>query len=144
MPKKQQNERAFQTWIKSAWGDFLSQIHPGLSCDEGVPDLLLLTPSGLMPAEIKVGLIEGQTLWTEKIRPSQVAWHRRLADAGGSSFFITGVWADGNWRAFAFNGAIADQWETTGFKIGDTEAIELDTTDFYTSVADFLFRNLDV
>ena len=107
-----------------------------MGMNPGFADLLALTPSGFLPIELKIGTIdENNVLWCSEIRPAQIAWHRNLANHGGDSVFVVGVWA-GKWNAYIFESTISPEWDRTGFKI-DSEAYPL-LDDLETSVASFM------
>lgn len=149
MTKTQKNiqpdERAFQTWFKNNFLDWHSQVHPGLSADPGLPDLLCLISDRVVPLELKIAAIEQedehQVIWSKEIRPSQIRWHTSLAVAGGFSALIIGVWAGTSWRVFAVNACLAKQWHESGFEVGP-EAIEIDPDDLVNGLADFMFSEL--
>ena len=142
MKKIQPDERDFQNWLKQNYFGWHTQVHPGIGCDVGVPDLILLTPSGLLPVEVKIGMLEDQILWSKEIRPSQIRWHESLANAGGDSIFIVGVWADNFWRVFVVDSRDAHLWDTSGFRIG-IEAIELNPDSLTSGITDFVYDYLE-
>lgn len=141
----QPDERAFQTWFKNNFLDWNSQVHPGLSADPGLPDLLCLISDRIVPLELKIGSIEldehQHVIWSKEVRPSQIRWHTSLSVAGGFSALIIGVWAGTSWRVFAVNSCLAKQWHTKGFEIGP-EAIEINPDDLVNGLADFMFSEL--
>lgn len=126
---KQNNERAFQNFIKDtirAEGGWYSQLHPGMSSDFGIPDLLTAVESvGILPAELKIGTIEGgDTVWSTAIRPTQIAWHTRLTQHGYLSCIMIGIPAGKSWRIFVVDGMEANKVRD-GFIIGK-DAKEID------------------
>lgn len=146
MAKKTQNiqpdERAFQTWFKENFVGWKSQVHPGLSADPGLPDLLLLLNTGnVTPCELKIGSVSEEdgklVLWTKEVRASQIRWHSTLANSGGISLLVCGVWGLNGWRVFSINAAIAKQWHETGFEIG-VDAIEIAPDDLLEGLTSFV------
>lgn len=126
---KQNNERHFQNFVKDtirAEGGWYSQLHPGLSSDVGIPDLLTAVDSmGILPVELKIGSIEaGNLLWSSAIRPTQIAWHTRLTQHGYLSCIMIGVPEGKTWRVFAIDGMDANKVRD-GFII-DKDATEID------------------
>ena len=144
MAKKTQNssERDFQNWIKKNWSGWLTQIHPGLSSDVGIPDLIVGTAQGLLPAEVKLGMVDDGVLWCSEVRPAQIAWHKKLADGGYNSVLLVGVPSGDSWRCFSVDAALARFWHETGWKVGEV-AHELDARDLYQSLTDFVFSELE-
>lgn len=126
---KQNNERAFQNFVKDtirAEGGWFSQLHPGMSSDFGIPDLLTAVDAvGILPTELKIGSIESDdTLWSTAIRPSQIAWHTRLTQFGYLSCIMIGVPSGKSWRIFVVDGMDASKVRD-GFLIGK-DATEID------------------
>lgn len=117
MKKIQPNEKDFSKWFRNNYQGWVERVEPALGVNPGFPDLLCLTPTGLLPVELKIGTVEDGVLWTSEIRPAQIAWHRNFADAGAESIFVVGVW-QGEWKAFVFDGTKAPQWHLEGFRIG--------------------------
>lgn len=134
----QQNERAFQNFIKDqikSEGGWYSQIHPGLSSDVGIPDLLTAVESvGVLPTEIKVGTVaeDNKTIWSRAIRPSQISWHTRLTGHGYLSAILIGVATGKTWRIFAVDGMKANKCKA-GYIIGE-DATEIDPRFFTTEL----------
>ena len=140
--KIQPDERAFQKWVKQNFLGWQTQLHPGLGSDVGIPDLLLLTPSGYLPVEIKIGMIEDGILWSKEIRPAQIKWHTGVANAGGDSIFLIGVWSGSYWRAFVVSGADCRLWDNPGYKIG-IDAIEINPDSLTTGIYDYVYDVLE-
>lgn len=124
------NERTFQTFIKDcirAEGGYVTQIHPGIGADTGLPDLMTAVESvGLLPLELKIGNIEtdNRTIWCSAIRPSQIRWHSELTSHGYLSCILIGIANGRNWRIFAVDGMRASKVKD-GFIINE-DATELD------------------
>jgi len=135
-------EDDFSHAVRDAFDGWTNRLEKGRGTQEGLPDLCILLPSGLEMAELKVGSLIDGVLWTEEVRPSQIAWHRELADHGGRSFFLVGVWCGDHWRAFAFDGISARYWETTGYKVGET-CFEIDMNNLYYSLTEYVYRELE-
>lgn len=134
---KQNNERAFQNYVKDtirSEGGWFSQLHPGMSSDFGIPDLLTAVDSvGILPTELKIGSIEDNvTLWSSSIRPSQIAWHTRLTEHGYPSSILIGVPSGKSWRIFIVEGCLAANVKK-GLKIG-SEAREIDSRFFLSEI----------
>ncbi len=126
---KVQNERQFQNFIKDtirAEGGWVSQLHPGIGSDTGIPDLLTAVDSvGILPAELKVGSFEdSRTVWSRAIRPAQIRWHSEITSHGYLSCVLIGVWSGDHWRIFVADGMSANKAKD-GFIIGE-DATELD------------------
>lgn len=136
---KPQSERAFQNFLKDtirSEGGWVSQLHPGMGSDIGIPDLLLATDfCGILPAELKIGSIDQRVLKSASIRPSQIAWHLRLTNHGQLSSILVGVPENKGWRIFAVDGIFANKVRD-GFVIGK-EAIELDPRFFTAELNDW-------
>lgn len=138
----QPTEREFQTWFKSNWSGWLTQLHPGAGSDVGIPDLLLGCSSGLLPAEIKIGSVDDGILWTSAVRPAQLQWHTRLANHGFNSILIVGVWQGDKWKVYAVDSINARFWDSVGFRIGHV-AFEIDPANLFDSLNDFLFEQVE-
>lgn len=124
-----QNERAFQNFIKDcikSEGGWVTQLHPGMGSDFGIPDLMTAVESvGLLPLELKIGSIEeNRTVWSSTIRPSQIRWHTELTGHGYLSAVLIGVPLGKTWRVFAVDGLKANKAKD-GFVIGE-DAVEID------------------
>lgn len=124
-----QNERAFQNFIKDSIkseGGWVTQLHPGMGSDFGIPDLMTAVESvGILPVEIKIGSIEeNRTVWSTTIRPSQIRWHTELTSHGYLSAILIGVSLGKTWRVFAVDGLKANKAKD-GFVIGE-DALEID------------------
>lgn len=134
------NERSFQKFVKAQWDGFCTQLHPGLGSDVGISDLLLGYSLGLLPCELKLGVISDGLLCVSQVRPAQISWHRKLAASGYDSVFMIGVpQPDDTWRVFLIDGLTISAWDGPGFTIGN-QAIEIDTRDLAAGVEDFLER----
>lgn len=134
---KQTNERAFQNFVKDSIkkeGSWVSQLHPGLGSDIGIPDLITATESvNLLPMELKIGSIEdNKILWSSAIRPSQIAWHVNLTSHGYPSSILVGVPVNKTWRIFIVDGSLAAGCRD-GWLIGK-DARELDVRFFTTEI----------
>lgn len=142
MKKIQPNEHDFRNAVLDAFNGWVKRVEKARGMGDGFPDLVLLLPSGLALCELKIGTIEDNILWTKEVRPSQIQFHRELANAGGQSFFLVGVWCGDHWRAFAFDGVSARQWEMTGFEVGQT-CFEIDMSNLYESLTEYVFEQLE-
>ncbi len=140
--KANSSERDFQNWFKKNWNGWHTQLHPGQSSDVGVPDLILGISQGLLPAEVKIGSIVDDVVWSTEIRPAQIVWHKKLADAGYNSILLIGVPSDASWRCFVVDAALARYWHETGWKLADV-AHELDNRDLYQSLTEFVFSEME-
>ena len=144
MAQIQPNEQKFNKWFRKNYDGWCKRVEPAMGMDPGFPDLVCLTPSGAIFCELKIGSIVDDVLWCSEVRPSQIAWHTELANAGGMSCFAVGVWQDGQWRVFLFDGVFASQWETSGFELG-FEAHEIENpAKLYDGVAEFVADYLEV
>lgn len=145
MAKKtlQPSEREFQTWFKSNWSGWLTQLHPGQGSDIGVPDLIVGVSSGLLPVEIKVGSVDDEgVVWSCAVRPAQIQWHMKLANHGFNSIMLIGVWQGATWKIYAVDSVNARFWDSVGFRIGQV-AFEIDPTNLFDSLNDFLFEQVE-
>lgn len=96
LSKKPVSEGRLRSWIshriRGCWHCFLE---PSLGSSTGVPDLLVLFPSGYnctpLPVELKLGWQEGNRVFTLAIRPAQIRWHDELGRAGGKSCILFGL-----------------------------------------------------
>lgn len=141
------SEREFQTWFKENWNGWLSQLHPGQGSDVGIPDLLLGTSSGILPAEVKIGFVEEAddarpVVWCSEVRPAQIVWHKKLADHGFNSILLIGCWCGNDWRVFAVDAINARFFDSVGFAVGQV-AFELDPKALEDSLADFVFEQME-
>lgn len=144
MAQIQPNEQKFNKWFRKSYDGWCKRVEPAMGMDPGFPDLVCLTPSGLLPVELKIGHVdENNVLWCSEIRPSQIAWHLELERAGGMSCFAVGVWQNDNWRVFMFDSVFAPQWEASGFELG-FEAKEINPAKLYDGVAEFVADYLEV
>jgi hypothetical protein len=144
-------EDDFSAAVRKAYSGWIERVEKAKGTTEGFPDLVLLMPSGLELAELKVGSVIDGVLWCNEVRPSQIRFHTDLANKGGRSFFLAGVWKGGesrkfnepsNWSAYAFDSILARHWHETGFKVGET-AFEIDMMDLNQSLTDFVFEQLE-
>lgn len=134
---KPQSERAFQNFVKDtikSEGGWVTQLHPGMGSDFGIPDLMTAVESiGLLPMELKIGTVEDdRTVWSSAVRPSQIAWHTNLTSHGYLSSILIGVPEGKGWRVFIIDGMSANKVRD-GFRIGK-EATEIDPRFFTTEL----------
>lgn len=144
MAKKTTNpiESDFSAAVQDAFNGWCQRVERGRGMRDGFPDLVFLLPQGLQLCELKIGSLIDGVVWSDEVRPSQIQFHHELADNGGQSFFLVGVWCGDNWRAFAFDGAVARHWETTGFVVGET-CFEIDMNNLYDSLSEYVYRELE-
>lgn len=144
-------EADFSAAVRKAFDGWIERIEKARGTSEGMPDLVMLLPSGLELCELKIGSVVDGVLWPCEVRPSQIRLHHDLANKGGKSFFLAGVWVGGNsnrvddpanWKAYAFDGSIARFWDEVGYEVGQT-CFEIDMDDLYNSLADFVFEQLE-
>lgn len=145
-------EEDFSAAVRKAFGNgWIERIEKGRGTSEGMPDLVMLLPSGLELCELKCGSVIDGVLWSKEVRPAQIRLHTDLANKGGKSFFLVGVWQGGeskrvddpaNWRAYAFDSVLARHWDEVGYEVGQT-CFEIDMGDLYNSLADFVFEQLE-
>lgn len=135
-------EADYSKFIRDNFDGWVERVERGRGMNDGYPDLSMLLPSGLELVELKVGSVVDGVLWCEEVRPSQISFHHRLADNGGRSFFLVGVWVGDGWRSFAFDGTLARHWETTGYRVGDT-CFEIDNRNLFESLTDFVYEQLE-
>lgn len=134
------SERDFQNFVKANWSGVTVQLHPGMGSDVGISDLLLGYSIGLLPCELKLGVINDGLLCVSAVRPAQIAWHRKLAIAGHETIFMVGVPNGKNlWRVFVIDGLTIQGWDSNGFIIGK-QAIEINAKDLSSGVEDFLIK----
>lgn len=74
-------------------GTWHSFIEPSTGSTMGTPDLLLLLPGCQLPlpVELKVAEVRRDHLRPRHLRAAQIAWHDKLARAGGRSCLLLGV-----------------------------------------------------
>lgn len=147
MKKIQPNEHDFRKWFIANYDGWCQRVEIAPGMNPGFPDLLLLTPSGLIPCELKIGTLSDDVLWSSEIRPSQISWHTNIALAGGTSMFAIGIWSQqssdvGHWRVFLVDGVYSNQWEEKGFTIG-LEAIEINFENLVEEITEFVFDYLE-
>lgn len=136
------NEDDFSKFLRVNFKGWIERVEIARGMHPGYPDISALLAQGMFNIELKVGTTKNGTLWPKEVRPSQIQWHKRLADEGGSSFFLVGV-ADGkSWKAYAFDGVLARFWDTVGYKIGE-QAIEIDTKDLFGSLSSYVSDYLE-
>lgn len=144
-------EENFSHAVRSAFNGWVERVEKARGTTDGFPDLVFLMPSGFELCELKTASLIDGVLWSDEVRPSQIRFHHDLANHGGKSFFLAGVWVGGesnrfddpaNWKAFAFDGLIARHWEETGFEVGQT-CFEIDLDNLNQSLADFIFEQLE-
>lgn len=136
-------ERELQNFIKDtirSQGGYFSQLHPGLGSDLGIPDLLIGVDSvGILPAEIKIGSIEGKELTSSKVRLSQEMWHQKVDDHGYFSCFLIGVptiiGKKKSWDIYAVPGSYANIIND-GIKVG-YHAYKISNSDLVLSLSNF-------
>lgn len=133
-------ERKFQKFVKTKWNGYSIQLHPGIGSDVGIPDLFLGYSSGLIPCELKIGSLSDNFLRTTEVRPSQIAWHFRHANAGYESIFLVGVpQPENNWRLFVIDGLTIQGWDSDGFEI-NKDTFEINIQNFQSEIEDFIER----
>jgi hypothetical protein len=104
-------ELEFKRWFRKVVPYWTETFEPRHGSGTGIPDVMALLPEvgggrKLTPLEFKVGdvKIENKKIWLQQknVRPAQVSWHYRFAEAGGKSFFLVGVKnpADKIWRVY--------------------------------------------
>lgn len=135
-------ETHFKRAVIDSYDGFVSRIEYGRGGDPGVPDLLLGTIDGWLPAEVKVGTIEDGVLWTSKIRPSQLKFARESSAAGFPAIFLVGIQDATKWRCFVFNAVLANQFDSIGFAI-DKDCIELHMNNLAEEIDNFIVREFD-
>jgi hypothetical protein len=66
---------------------------------------MLVPGSGLLwPVELKLARTnKAGRVVPHRVRPEQIAWHDRLARAGGRSRFVLGLWGDAGWTAYVLD-----------------------------------------
>lgn len=141
------NERAFQNFIKDkikSEGGFVTQIHPGIGSDSGLPDLMTgLDSIGLLPMELKIGTInDTRTIKCSAIRPSQIRWHTELTSHGYLSSILIGVSTGKTWRIFVVSGIHASNVRH-GFIIGN-DAKEIDHRYFLSDLDTWASNNSSI
>ena len=90
-------ERYLITSMRKCIGTWSCAVEAGRGGTVGVPDMLVLMGSELVPVEVKAGSVHEGRLWCRRIRPAQIAWHEGLRAAGGVSFVWVGM---GSGRSF--------------------------------------------
>lgn len=136
---RQNPECQFKRAVTDAYDGFFSRIEIGKGGDSGFPDLVLGTSSGLIPAELKIGKIEDGVLWCSNIRPAQLAFARKIANAGFPSIFMVGIQESAKWRCFVFNAILAPQFDSVGFVVSK-DTFELDMNNLSDDLDEFVFR----
>lgn len=131
-------ETQFKNAVIDSYNGFVKRIEWARGGDSGVPDLILGTTAGLVPAEVKIGSIIDGVLWTSNIRPSQLKFARDISSAGFPSIFLVGVQEAIHWRCFVFNAVLAPQFDTCGFAIGK-DCLEINLNHLVDEIDNFIF-----
>lgn len=130
MPSERQFQRWFLDSLKHA-GVWAENVHPTAGMKTGIPDVFVLSDSGLVPIELKVGKIEGDALIPKEIRPAQIRWAKKFQRSGGVSALVTGVHDGKGWEFYY----IPNVFWLNGDKKFDTEYCPK-----YTNPASFVSR----
>lgn len=96
-------EREFQRWFVDDWksgGRWAESIHPSYGMKTGIPDVLLLASSVLVPVELKLAELQGTQLKVSEIRPAQIRWAKKFSSHGGICGLVAGMKNDSGWRCF--------------------------------------------
>jgi len=94
-------EKTMRADIALRWVGFIEWVEPAAGGDIGSPDMKLLVDRFLRPVELKRGVFRRGRVLPDRVRPSQVSWHRRFQEAGGRSFFLIGIFDDDHIIYFA-------------------------------------------
>lgn len=96
-------ERDVKRWIRDNYNGWVDSVEFAPGGSNGAPDLILGVMKLYVPMELKVGLIEERykapessgnmvlKVPKEKVRASQVRWHREFAKMGLVSLIAVGV-----------------------------------------------------
>lgn len=100
-------EERLKHWLVCQLGScWTNTIVPARGSSFGFADQLLLVPEyGLLwPVELKLARWNrvGRVV-PYRVRPEQIAWHDRLARAGGRSRFVLGLWREAGWSAYVLD-----------------------------------------
>ena len=110
-------ESEFKQWFRKQWLGWVESYEPRRGSGIGIPDLQIVASGRIVPIELKIGTIKDDILYPREIRPAQVAWHRKLNEAGVASILLIGVYdlAADNFVACAVDAQHMRNWRN-GYK----------------------------
>jgi len=85
-------ESEFKKWFRKKWLGWVESYEPRRGSGIGIPDLQIVANKRIVPIELKIGTIKDGLLYPREVRPAQIAWHRKLNDAGIASILLIGVY----------------------------------------------------
>jgi len=85
-------ESEFKQWFRKQWLGWVESYEPRRGSGVGIPDLQIVAGGRIVPIELKIGTIKDGVLYPREVRPVQIAWHRKLNDAGIASILLIGVY----------------------------------------------------
>lgn len=136
------NELQFKRWFRSNFEGWSEAYEPRKGGGIGVADIQIAVDRQLVPIELKVGSIIKDRLFPEDVRPAQIGWHHRLADAGIASAFVVGVTSGPViWGIYAFRPDQIISWRA-GFQVNDLVSvrdINKELPEFVRACRKFLF-----
>jgi len=86
------NEAQFKKWFRKHWSGWVESYEPRRGSGIGIPDLQIVAGGRIVPIELKFGTIKDGILYPNEVRPAQIAWHRKLNDAGVASILLIGIY----------------------------------------------------
>ena len=110
-------EAEFKKWLRQNWSGWIESYEPRRGTGVGIPDVQIVVQGKLVPIELKLGIIKNGILFPREVRPAQIAWHRKLNDAGVKSILMVGVYdfvAD-DFDACLVDGSFLKNWKQ-GYK----------------------------
>jgi hypothetical protein len=107
-------ESEMKVWLKNNWDGWIETYEPRIGSGIGIPDVQVVVDRAIIPIELKLAKIEDEMLFSSPIRPSQIAWHRRLSEFQVPSLFLFGVGKTSKKpdRLFASMAGPIANWET--------------------------------
>lgn len=108
-------ETEFKKWFRRNWSGWIESYEPRRGSGVGIPDIQIAVSGRIVPIELKVGTLDDDdVLWIDEVRPDQIGWHKRAAEAGIYTQFLVGVYEEGVLDAVVF----VDQLEIKDWKKG--------------------------
>ncbi len=109
------NEADFKRWFRAHWSGWVESYEPRRGSGTGIPDLQVLigidNRKVLLPIELKVGFVKDRVLFPREVRPAQISWHRRFAEAGGVSVLLVGALSAGHVTPCLVAGTKIAHWD---------------------------------
>lgn len=87
---KKSSEADFRSWFRDRWAGWLESYEPRHGSGIGIADIQIVVAGKLVPIELKVGSLQDDRVYAQKVRGVQIGWHKRLNDAGVFTGFLVG------------------------------------------------------